>query len=60
MTDDQIIERIKKDVVQTVDGYYYFFPLGGSAYNGHTLRVIADYLDKINKEWNDLVDKETQ
>jgi len=42
-----------------VDGFYYYWPRGypyGHS-NSAALRIIADELDRINKPWQDEVDK---
>lgn len=55
---ERIIECISKDIVQDVDGYYYFWP---SANRGHfseyALRVIANHLEKLNKPWDNQVNE---
>lgn len=43
-------------VIQEVDGYYYFEYGGrGGLIGSHTLRQIADYIDSLNKDWDDKV-----
>lgn len=41
------------------DGFYYFLPpVNSGFYAAHTLREIADFLDKVNKPWSDQIDNE--
>ncbi len=44
-------------VLQDVDGYYKFFPdlPSGGYVNPYHLRDIADLVDGMNKEWDDIV-----
>lgn len=54
----RIIKTIKDDIIQDVDGYYYFWPAeGGGYFNEFTLRVIADHLEELNKPWDDEINK---
>jgi hypothetical protein len=51
------IELIRKcvtaDIVTMEDGYKVWWPLHGHGYvNAVDLRIIADYLDELNKEWD--------
>ena len=59
MTDADIINRVRDDIIKHVDGYWYFHPTNQGAYSAHTLLVIADYLDNKNKRWNFVVDNAT-
>ena len=48
------------EFIKDVDGYYYYWPnpdLRGS-WNSNSLRVIADKLDEVNKEWDNHIIKE--
>lgn len=48
------------EFIKDVDGYYYYWPnpdLRGS-WNSNALRVIADKLDEVNKEWDNHIIKE--
>lgn len=39
-------------IYREVDGFYYYDPpSGGGCFAAHTLRAIADRLDKMNKPW---------
>lgn len=40
-----------------VDGYYYYWPLEDKigSWPSYMLRALADALDEINKEWDDIV-----
>lgn len=40
------------------DGYQWFCPDGGMAFDAFALRAIADGLDRINKDWDEQVKKE--
>lgn len=42
------------------DGYQWFCPNDGMAFDSFSLRAIADGLDRINKPWDDQVKKEIQ
>lgn len=45
-------------VIQEVDGYYYFEHGGREGLiDPHTLRQIADYIDSLNKDWDDKVNQ---
>jgi hypothetical protein len=60
MTDKEIIARIDRldQIARSADGYFYYWPPDdNSCINAHMLRVIADELDRRNKEWNAQVDK---
>lgn len=42
------------EFIRDVDGYYHYWPnpsLKGS-WNSNALRLIADELDRVNKEWD--------
>ena len=51
--DSNIIKQASKDFAPLDDGYIYYWPSRGGALSAHTLRIIADELDKRNKEWDD-------
>lgn len=56
--EQRVFESVKKDIIRNDDGYYVFYPKKtGGYYEPHQLRIIADYLDKINKPWDDHIDK---
>ena len=45
--------------IQDIDGFFYYLP--NSPINGYWgenhLRMVADYLEKVNKPWNDKLDE---
>lgn len=48
-----INDKLIGDFVMDVDGYYYFKPITNDGYwNSNALRIIADYLDKINESYD--------
>jgi hypothetical protein len=54
----RVIESVKKDIIRNDDGYYVFCPKeNGGYYEPHSLRIIADYLDEINKPLDDHINK---
>ena len=61
MTDKEIIAHADRlDLIgPSEDGYQYFWPQdNNSCIDAHTLRVIADELDRRNKEWDAKVNDE--
>ena len=47
-------QHIIDSIYQEVDGYRYFWPKDGGGYFGpHHLRQIDNYLDKVNKPYDD-------
>lgn len=43
---------------QDVDGYFYYWPKEKpGSWASYSLRLIADELDKINKEWDEEIKK---
>ncbi len=54
-----IREKCQRDIETLDDGYKCWWPLHGSGYmTAFDLRIIADYLDELNKDWDTLVKKE--
>jgi len=51
----KIIQRVDEagDIFPLEDGFYYYGSSGGGALSSWNLRVIADELDKRNKDWDD-------
>ena len=43
------------DFAKDVDGYYYYWPspYPNGSWPAYALRMIADKLDELNKEWDD-------
>jgi len=62
MTDEEIIKRVTErgDVVCEVDGYWFYWPSHQGTLTAHQMHVIAEHLDKLNKKWNETVEKETK
>jgi hypothetical protein len=51
-------KRCLSDIETGDDGYKCWWPLHGSgSLNAIDLRIIADYLDELNKEWDEEVQK---
>lgn len=46
----KVIEPVDKEFVKLSDGFYYFMPTDGLAYNSLDLRDIAKALDDINTD----------
>lgn len=61
MTNEDIIKLAheRNEFVVGDDGYYYYWPnrnfSGG--YPAYALRLIADELDRLNKDWDDQIKK---
>lgn len=46
------------DLIMDVDGYYYYQPINNSGYwSSYSLKLIIDYLDKMNKEHDNKIVK---
>ena len=59
MTDEQIVQRCEKDIEQSEDGYYYWWPTESKGmYSSHILRLVANRLDQLNTKWNKILDQE--
>jgi hypothetical protein len=54
---ERLLEVVDKDILQEVDGMYYYFPTGTGMLASHGLRIIADELDRRNKDWNEQINK---
>jgi hypothetical protein len=39
------------------DGYYGFYPSSAGYWSSYALRLIADKLDELNKEWDEYINK---
>lgn len=53
---DRIVKAIQHEIVTFDDGYKYYCPTGNKGgWSSYDLRIIADYLDELNKSWNDQV-----
>lgn len=52
----EVIEAFEEHIVQDVDGFYY---LSVTDLNGlcgsQELEILADYLDTLNKEWEQII-----
>lgn len=52
MMNESLHDKIRKDIVQNVDGFYYFWPSETyGMYSPYALRQIADILDTLNKPY---------
>lgn len=48
-----IAELIKDEIVTGDDGYRIYWPQGcNGGFSAHTLREIADVLDRLNADWD--------
>lgn len=55
---DNLRQKVAKELEVMEDGYKVWWPLHGSGYlNSFDLRVIADYLDELNKDWDTQIDE---
>jgi hypothetical protein len=57
----RIVEAAERggDFTTLDDGYVYFWPTSScGAFSANDLRILADELDRRNKEWDDTVQKE--
>jgi hypothetical protein len=55
---ERIISCIREDIIQDVDGYYYFWPSeGGGYFSEFVLRTIADHLEELNKPWDNEINQ---
>ena len=52
MDKEEFYKRIDKDIVPLEDGYKYYWAEGRGALAASELRSIADYLDKLNFNWD--------
>lgn len=58
MTDKETIEKLKDCFWIAADGYCYWWPPSGQGcVAAHTLRIIADELDRRNATWDAAVKK---
>ena len=57
---EKLIEIIdaRKEIVQDVDGFYYYAPYEYNQLSSHHLRWIADELDKRNLPLYDQIEKD--
>ena len=50
---DYIKSKVAKEIETLEDGYKVWWPLTVKGYtNAEDLRIIADYLDELNKDWD--------
>jgi hypothetical protein len=47
-------------LLKEVDGYFVFYPnlSNGGFWSAHILRSLANKLEEINKEWDEIIDRE--
>lgn len=60
MTKDEeiahLLNVVSHNFVQEVDGFYYYCPkCPDGLLTSHQMRVIADELDRKNKDWEDYI-----
>lgn len=48
----------RRDFVKLEDGYVYYWPCMSGAFSAWILRVIADELDRLNADWNKMVQEQ--
>lgn len=53
----RLLEVTESQLIQEVDGFYYYFPQDGGFISADGLRIIADKLDRRNKDWNEYINK---
>lgn len=50
---DRVRSMVSNDLETMEDGYKVWWPLHGCGYvNATDLRIIAEYLDELNTDWN--------
>lgn len=49
--------KCNRDIVTDVDGFKKWWPPGMGYLTSDDLRIIADYLDELNKDWDEEVQK---
>jgi hypothetical protein len=56
----EVVEAAKRHdhFMMMEDGYQWFCPDAGMAFDAFSLRAIADGLDRMNKRWDDVVKKD--
>lgn len=54
----RVLECVKSEIVIDVDGFYRFWPVALGCHCSHELRWIADELDRLNKPWEELIERE--
>lgn len=52
----RVLEASKEDIQYDMDGFCYFVTSKG-LHSAASLRIIADELDALNKEWNEKIDQ---
>lgn len=57
--DEDMIPKFEQDCIMAEDGYYVFWPTKGNGgyFTEYNLLVLAAYLNKKNREWDDGVDE---
>lgn len=56
-----IRQEARNEIIQSDDGYHIYYPRDNPGYYGSfTLRIIAELLDELNKEWDDQIRQITQ
>jgi hypothetical protein len=54
----RLIEQASDDLLQDVDGFFYYFPRpGGGSLSPWMLRAIADELDRLNAPYEAEIDE---
>jgi hypothetical protein len=48
------------DMFPDVDGFYYFWPIKeGGSWSEYSLRLLADKLKELNKEWKEIIQNDS-
>lgn len=56
---DEVHSHVRKEIVQEVDGFYYFHPKAYSGYlSQRDLKFIVFILEQLNKPWEDYLNEE--
>ena len=51
-----MLEKVKSSIMCADDGYYVFWPKAEQgAYTPDNLRIIADHIDELNKDWDNQI-----
>jgi hypothetical protein len=45
----------RREFLQDVDGFYYYWPSNSGAFAPYVLRALADELDRLNGPWEGVI-----
>jgi len=55
---ERILKHAEKDIFPMDDGFYYWGPCGGGGISSYELRIIAEELDRRNKDWEETIERD--